>query len=185
MLAGIPPGSRDVAIALPEVMRIGAKLALALIALPLVLFWLLYGFSYFTSTTFTNTFFLSLVPMFILLVVGHELLHAVGWMLAGRFSWRHIAFGLDRRTLSPYAHARVAMPVSAYRVGVVLPGIITGLLPVVIGLLARSGPLTLWGAFMLSSAVGDLIVLWVIRALPGTARVIDHPSKAGCIVLPD
>jgi hypothetical protein len=77
------------------------------------------------------------------------------------------------------------MPAAGYRIGVILPLIVTGIIPLIVGVASRNGTLTWLSAYAISAAIGDLIVLWVIRAVPGHSRVIDHPSQAGCYVLLD
>jgi hypothetical protein len=41
----------------------------------------------------------------------------------------------------------------------------------------------LGGALFVLATGGDLLVLWVIRELPASALVEDHPTRAGCYVL--
>jgi hypothetical protein len=175
-----PPGYRDVSMPIEAMLRpAGLATAAVLAILPLGVYGVVYGFKGFLPSPLSVA--LVAVGMAVLLV-AHEALHAAGWVIFGRLSWQAVSFGLDRKTLSPYTHVNTPMPAAAYRVGALLPGLVTGLLPAAIGLLLRSGPLTLIGAALLSGAVGDLMVLWVIRRVPGNRLVIDHPSRAGCWV---
>jgi hypothetical protein len=100
--------------------------------------------------------------------------------LVGRVPWREVRFGL--KGLVVYAHCRVPMKASAYRVSVALPGVVLGVLPGLIGLIRGNGWLTVYGALMSIAALGDLIVLWLIRRVAGDTRVQDHPRAPGCIV---
>jgi hypothetical protein len=75
------------------------------------------------------------------------------------------------------------MTARAYRTAVLLPGIILGVLPAIVGLLIGSFWLTLFGAIMVMAAGGDLAVLLAVRDVPATAIVRDHPTKPGCEVL--
>jgi hypothetical protein len=77
------------------------------------------------------------------------------------------------------------MTARAYRVGGALPGVVTGLLPVLAGLALGQPVLLLVGAFFLMAAVGDLLILWAIRRVPAAAQVLDHPTLPGCLVLRD
>jgi hypothetical protein len=116
-------------------------------------------------------------------IVAHEFFHAVGWITAGRLSWSDIKFGFKVEALTPYAHSKVPMPANAYRLGILLPGIVTGLLPGVVGIALGSYSLTALGAILLGSAGGDLLALWAMRFVPGSAVVRDHPSLVGCEVV--
>ena len=121
----------------------------------------------------------ALIAIFIPLTVAHELLHGVGFRLAG-VPWSGIRFGFALRRLTPFAHCKEPMPAHGYRLSVVLPALVLGLLPALAGIAAGLFWLTVVGATMVGAAGGDLAVLWAIRAVPGAATVRDHPSKVGC-----
>jgi hypothetical protein len=123
------------------------------------------------------------IPVFILGVVVHELLHGLGWLWWGKLAPADIKFGFHWKVLMPYAHARTPMGVRAYRWGAALPGIVTGGLPALAGLVLGQPVLLIMGTIFVLAAVGDLMILWAIRKLPITARVLDHPTLPGCLVL--
>ena len=77
------------------------------------------------------------------------------------------------------------MGVNAYRIGGILPLIFTGLIPWMIGLVLADAVITMLGSLLIAGAVGDIYVLWSLRNVPSSARVIDHESNAGCVVLLD
>ena len=101
----------------------------------------------------------------------------------GRLAWSDFNFGIDPATKSPYAHAHKPMSALAYRIGAIMPGIVVGILPLILALLTANAPMTLLFAFMTSASIGDFYVLWLIRELPNKIRVLDHPRNAGCIVI--
>lgn len=175
-----PPGYRDVSIPMQSLARPGLMISIFLAALALVPFWMIHGFKGSLDFTF-DTVLIAAVTV-VALMFAHELLHGVGWMLSGQVKRDQVSFHFDRRTFSPYAHASTPMSARAYRLGGVLPVLMTGALPILIGWITGSGIVTLVGAFMLVGAVGDLIILWVIRDVPGSTLVIDHPRHAGCWV---
>lgn len=175
-----PPGFRDLSIPMEAIMRPGLVLGVVITALALGPYALLHGVD--GIGRITLAMWAVGIVLIVLLLVAHELLHGIGWTTAGRFGWDDISFAIDRKTLSPYCHARVPMLARAYRIGTVLPGLVTGLIPVLAGWITGSAPLALIGAFMSTGAVGDLLILWIIRAVPGDRLVIDHPTRAGCFV---
>ncbi|MGQ9888531.1 MAG: DUF3267 domain-containing protein [Aggregatilineales bacterium] len=180
-----PPGARDVSIPLDVVLRRALLPALSLLLIPLAVFAWLWGVDLLLNAlTSLESLALALLG-FALLIVAHELVHAIGWVVFGRLPLSAIRFGVDRKTLSPYACALLPMPAGAYRVGAALPLLVTGVVPWLLALLTGSGALAVVSALLISGAVGDLLVLSVIRSVPAQARVIDHPSNAGCLVLPD
>ncbi len=116
-------------------------------------------------------------------VVAHELIHAGTWVLASKKSWSAVRFGFQLSTLTPYAHCLEPMPIEAYRLGTLMPGLLTGLLPALIGTLFNNGWLAFMGGALTLAAGGDFLILLLIRKVARGALVEDHPSRAGCFVL--
>jgi hypothetical protein len=178
-----PAKMRDLSIPMERVVIVGSLLSIVLLIaslIPYIAIW-----REFPALVHNDSDIVWLLIGLVALIMIHEGTHAVGWLLFGGIKSQDIRFGIDRKTLSPYAHAKVPMPVSGYRVGVILPLIITGILPLIIAVATHNGTLTWLSAYAISAAIGDLIVLWVIRTLPGHSRVIDHPKQAGCYVMMD
>ncbi len=117
-------------------------------------------------------------------ILTHEAIHGLAWAFFGRLPLRRIRFGFQASTLTPYAHALDPLPARAYRLGAVLPALLLGGLPFLVGTIVGSPSLALFGMIFVFAAGGDLLVLWLIRAVDARALVQDHPSRAGCIVLP-
>ena len=117
-------------------------------------------------------------------ILVHEAIHGLAWAYFGRLPLQRIRFGFQAATLTPYAHALDPMPARAYRIGAVLPALLLGGLPFLVGTIVGSLSLALYGMIFVFAAGGDLLVLWLIRNVDARALVQDHPSRAGCIVLP-
>lgn len=128
-----------------------------------------------------------LALLVVLLIVGtvmHEGLHGLTWSWFGHISMKKIRFGMHWKLLTPYAHCKVPLEANAYRWGVVMPGLVVGLIPAIIGIVAKS-PIFLWfGTLFIMGAGGDFITLWLLRKVPGDYLIEDHPTKVGCIVWP-
>ena len=123
------------------------------------------------------TLFATLVLLGIFL---HELIHGVAWAYFGKKSLKTIHYGINWKVLSPYAHCREPLPVWVYRLGAVLPGIILGFIPALIGILTGNGWIFLYGLIFTVAAGGDLVVLWLLRHQESHEWVLDHESRAGC-----
>jgi hypothetical protein len=123
----------------------------------------------------------SFVPAILIGVIVHELIHGFAWALFGKVPFRKIQFGL--KALTPYAHCRVPIRAQAYRMGAVMPTLLLGILPYVIGLTSGAGWFTVLGLVYIFAGGGDLLVLWTLRGVDGESWVMDHPSRAGCYVL--
>lgn len=178
-----PPGYRDVSIPVEDIMRIANVAGLFILIGSLLLFLLLYGWNQLVSTPWSLGVSMGLMLMILLiLIIAHEAIHALMWVIAGRLSWRNVTFGMKWKSLAPYAHIDAPVSARVYRLGTAMPGIVTGVIPAIIALLAGSGFLMLIGAAMITGAVGDVIVLWVIRGVRADALMLDHPSAVGCYV---
>jgi len=123
-----------------------------------------------------------LLPVLLGGIVLHEVIHALSWMFFGRKSSGSIRFGVQWKTLTPFAHCTEPMEARAYRRGAAMPALLLGVLPAAVGLVAGNGAWAIYGAIFLVAAVGDFIVLWVLRRVPGRVLVEDHPTRAGCYV---
>ncbi len=132
---------------------------------------------------FGTAVWLRAILIFLASIVVHELLHAIGYVYVGKASWKQVKFGFSWKGLAPYAHCRVPMKLAQYRISVMLPGIVLGILPAVFGLVVGNFWLSFFGVLMLMAAGGDLAVLLAVRKVPPTATVRDHDSMAGCEVL--
>ena len=171
----------DATLSLAMTSVVSLPLTLAILAVFLVPYVLIWGAPTISGAAGAALQVWGFVLLFILGIVAHEGLHAVGWAVFGRIPWRHIEFGI--KSLTPYTHCSVPISVMAYRLGAALPGFALGVMPAGIGLLLGSGWLVLWGAVFAAAASGDFIILWLIRRTPNEALVLDHPDRAGCVIL--
>ena len=122
------------------------------------------------------------VPTMVLGIIVHEALHGLGWKYAGRLQWKDMAYGMQWKYLTPYAHSKKPMPKSVYVLGSLLPGIILGLLPYLVALAIGHNWLMLLGVVFTFSAGGDFWIVYTLRNIPPETLVQDHPENAGCIV---
>jgi hypothetical protein len=171
-----------------SVSMMAANFLSLLIALPLIVLlaglYLLRWWGQVWAGTFViefRTLLLSLVVFFAGVVV-HELIHAASWMVFGRVPRNAIAFGIDKKTLSPYTHLKEPLEVNRYRIGGVMPGLVMGILPALAAVVTGSGWLLGFGLLFTLAAGGDFLILWLIRKVPGGRMVEDHPTRGGCIV---
>lgn len=153
-----------------------------LLALVLIPHWLLWKEMAFLDA-FTSLSLRVLLLGFVLMIVLHEAIHGLTWMMVGDLTLRQIKFGVIWKALAPYAHPKVPLSARAYRLGVLMPGLLLGLLPAIVGVALGDSFLAGWGALLLSFAGGDLLVLLAIYSVPAEALILDHPSRFGCLVV--
>lgn len=117
-------------------------------------------------------------------IVVHELVHALAWSIFARRPLSAIRIGFNWRALSPYAHPREPMPAGPYRAGAIMPAVVLGFVPAAMAIGLGKPGLMAWGLLFTLAAGGDFVVLWLIRRVPRTRLVQDHPTRAGCQILP-
>jgi hypothetical protein len=132
------------------------------------------------------SFFIDIVMLLLAYLVGvvvHEALHVVGMLIFGRVSLRSVEWGHRISEGVVYVHTTEPMSARAYRGVLLLPGILTGIVPVLLGWWTGSMWLTVFGWLMTTSAVGDLAILRLIRDLRPDVPLQDHPHKVGVLVV--
>lgn len=116
-------------------------------------------------------------------IVLHEFLHGLGWVPFAKSKFRSLRFGIMVPELAPYAHCKEPLPVYGYRIGILLPGIVLGVIPALYGIVTGSFSWLCYGILFTWAASGDFVMFWWIRKLKSTAKVMDHPKKLGCIIV--
>lgn len=115
-------------------------------------------------------------------VVMHELLHASTALFFCKKGIKSIRFGIHWKSLTPYCHCCESMTVRQYRLVVAMPGLVMGLLPVMVGLYTGALGIMLFGLFFTLAAGGDLLILWLLRNECKNTLVQDHPTQIGCLI---
>ncbi len=177
---------RDLSISMGKANLYGIALMIPaglLLALPYVARW---GWAAF-GNAWNTTLALDNVPValgvFAVGIVLHELIHGLSWTVFGKKPRSAITYGFKLKTLTPYAHCVEPMDVRAYRLGAAMPGLILGVLPWLAGVVSGNGPLLIFGLVFTLAALGDAMILWLIRGVAPGSLVLDHPTQAGCYVI--
>ena len=131
-----------------------------------------------------STILLYAAAYFILIAV-HELIHGVSWAVFTPHHFKDIEFGFMKQYLTPYCTCSVPLTKGKYIFGAVMPLILLGVVPMVVGILAGSPLLLLLGIVLADGAGGDILIIWnVLRYRTDAQEVVymDHPTQAGVVV---
>lgn len=120
-----------------------------------------------------------LLILLLVCTVVHELIHGLFFGLYAKGGFKTVKFGVMWKSLAPYCHCNEPINVHQYRVSVLMPTILLGFLPVILGFVLGEVNTTAIGAFMTIGGIGDFIVLWMLRGFKKDTVVLDHPSKVG------
>jgi hypothetical protein len=127
-------------------------------------------------------FSLAAVLVYAVSAVLHEALHVLAMVAYAGTPISSLRFGARLSEGVLYVHSDRPMSARAYRIVLLLPGLVLGILPTAIALLQGGGWLILYGYVMTVSAIGDLLVLQLMRHVDAQALVRDHPEEIGCQV---
>jgi hypothetical protein len=155
-----------------------------LVAITIIVLGILIQILIWKETNFSIDFILIIIFLaaYIAGLMLHELIHALAMRIISGVSFSNIQFGFNRRYLSPYTYCNKIVPVRGFRVGLLLPVLITGLLPMIIGIATNTLVITLIGGLLTAGGVGDIIGFCHLIKLPGNALLYDYRYALGCEV---
>jgi hypothetical protein len=113
-------------------------------------------------------------------IVLHELLHGVTFAIFAKQGLKSVKFGVMWAFLTPYCHCKEPLLVKHYILGALMPGLVMGILPLILALLTGNFFLFVFGMFFPLAAGGDFMMVNLLRKVDINALVQDHPSKIGC-----
>ena len=115
----------------------------------------------------------------LLLFIPHELIHGITWMIVAKCKWSDIKFGVMwKKFCTPYCHCKISMTVSQYRLALLMPFFVLGVLPTLLSLVVGSSLLLFYGILGIVGAMGDIMMAWLLRKESSIAKIYDHPSAA-------
>ncbi|MCR4657018.1 MAG: DUF3267 domain-containing protein [Lachnospiraceae bacterium] len=129
--------------------------------------------------------FLILLVALIMLIVAHELIHGLSWSLFTPGRFKDVEFGILRSSLTPYCACLVPLKKAHYFFGSVMPLVILGIIPMIIGIVIGNPLILFLGIIMADSAAGDLMIIARLLGYKSSAEEIiymDHPTQAGGVV---
>jgi hypothetical protein len=130
--------------------------------------------------------FLLFIIAYIAGVLLHELVHVLALFFISKVSFSDIRFGIKRPYLSLYTHCKKVIKVRGFRMGLLLPMLLTGIIPLVTGIATNNLFLTVLGSMLTAGGVGDITGFIYLLKIPGDALVYDYPDEMGCeVYLPE
>ena len=97
--------------------------------------------------------------LFIPGAVVHELLHGLTWAIFCKNGLKSIKYGVHWQMLTPYCHCKEILPVRAYILGGIMPGLVMGTLPTIVGLMLGNIYVFAFGQLFTFAAGGDACTL--------------------------
>ena len=127
-----------------------------------------------------------LPTFFIIFIFGaflHELLHAAAFIIFGKLEITQVKLGFIWKYLTPFAHCKVAVKSSVYRIALFMPTFILGIIPSIVAIIFGLNWLIIYGMLFTILGGGDILVLLLMRSIEADILVKDHPSMCGCEII--
>lgn len=139
-----------------------------------------FGSDFSPLKTILNIFlFFAIMPVGIVL---HELIHGITFAAFAQNGFKSIRFGVMWEMLTPYCHCTEPLKIKHYLLGAVAPAVFLGFMPAVIGIIIENYTVTLFGIFFIIAAIGDFMIIYLLKNENPNDYAQDHPSEAGCYV---
>ncbi|MTI71293.1 MAG: DUF3267 domain-containing protein [Firmicutes bacterium] len=133
----------------------------------------------------SNLVILSLVIYPILLILGiiiHELIHGLFFSIFCDNKTKSIEFGILLKKLAPYCHCKEWLYINEYKISIIMPLLILGVIPFLLGCITKSLYILLISIILITGCSGDIIIFWILGGLKSNTKVKDHDKKVGCII---
>ena len=126
--------------------------------------------------------FLIIISLIIIGIILHELIHGITWSFYTKNGFKSIKFGVLIKMLTPYCHCKEPLKVNQYILGAIMPAIILGVIPALLAILFGSIVLLAFGIFFTIAAMGDFLIIFLLRKENRNTLVLDHPTEPGCFI---
>ena len=96
--------------------------------------------------------------IFLLLIVIHELIHGIFFSLFSEYGFKSIKFGImsAKKLFTPYCIPKEILKINHWRIAVLMPLVIMGIIPTLISIFFGKIILFLWGIILIVAGSGDL-----------------------------
>jgi hypothetical protein len=124
----------------------------------------------------------SIIIIMILGIIMHELIHGITWSKYTEKGFKSIKFGILWKMLTPYCHCKEPLKVKEYILGAIMPAIILGLIPALYAIIFGNIFILIFSIFFTAVAIGDFMIINLLRKENMNSLVLDHPTEAGCFI---
>lgn len=124
----------------------------------------------------------SFVFIFIWLIL-HEILHGIGFMSLGKVKGKNIVFGSELEKGIFYCMCKEKISKLNILIALVLPLLLIGIVPYVVGICINNNLLVLLGVFNISGSIGDLLMIIDIILMPKDILYLDLDDTTSFTIL--
>jgi hypothetical protein len=136
--------------------------------------------SYEQKIMFVKTRFVYILVL-IPLVVAHELIHGVFFSIFVKNKFKSIKFGImpAQKLFSPYCHCKEKIKINHYRIEIIMPLIVLGIIPTIISIIIGKTVLLFFGIILIACASGDILIFIKTLKEKNNIWIYDLPTDGG------
>lgn len=123
-----------------------------------------------------------LIILWILVFIGifiHEFIHIIGFLL-GKVKFKELNIRVNKLGIT--VTCTKIIKVGLFKVVMILPLILTGLIPIILGYVIRDLSLLNIGIILSCACIGDIVGFISLFKIPNNALIKDYEGKLGCEV---
>ena len=120
----------------------------------------------------------------ILICVIHELIHGLFFSMLAEGKFKSVKFGImpAKKLFSFYCQCKEKLRLNQYRIAIIMPLIITGIIPAIVSILIGDNLLFSWSIICILLAGDDILILLKTSKEKKNVWIFDHPTKGGYYV---
>lgn len=181
---------KDLTISIEKANLVGPLLVLPIIAVVIVVFAVLRGFTPFiefwrNADILTSVWVILAALSFVPLAIVHEGIHGVCWGIFAGNHMKDIEYGFIKEKITPYCYCQSPLSKGAYIFGSMMPMTVLGLLVCILGI-AIASPIAMFiGVMQLVGGAGDILITFMLLRYNSKGKdaiLMDHPTECGLIV---
>jgi hypothetical protein len=115
------------------------------------------------------------------IVFFHELIHGIFILIYAKNGFKSIKFGImpAEKLFTPYCHCKELLKIKHYRIVIIMPLMIMGIIPTIISIIIGNLFLLFLGIICIMAACGDILIFLKSLKQERDSLIFDHPTEAG------
>jgi len=128
---------------------------------------------------------LYIIIIYLIGAIIHEFLHIIPISLYLKKIKNVFSAGIAPGGVAFYIHCKNPIPLKIYRISLLLPLIVMGIIPLIIGFILINFKIFTIGIIFIWAASGDIYIYYLLKNIESNTKILDHSEKVGCYVLYD
>ena len=119
--------------------------------------------------------------VFILIVIIHEIIHGIFVSIFAENGFKSIKYGIlsAKKLFTPYCHCEDKLRINHYRIVIIMPTVIMGIIPSIISIIIGNIILLFWGIICIISGCGDILLILILLKEKKDCWIFDYPTEIG------